>query len=242
MRVSRLYCDQPLGEDLICQLIGERHHYLTQVLRAAVGNQVNLFNNNGQEYCYQIETIDKKSTDLSYQHTVSTIAESAYKIALYLAVTKSQSISFGIQKAVEVGVHSIYPVITDRSNYTVKSAAAKVKHWQSIVYSSAEQCGRCLLPELHLPTKLADLRPLAHTELIALTPAASHSFSDCLKSSKYPALGLLIGPEGGFSEIDKVIFQQHGFTAAHLGARILRTETAVVGALIMSQVIKGELA
>ena len=241
MRRSRLYCDQVLGVDTSCQLTGERHHYLTRVLRLAIGDHICLFNGNGEEHLYQLTRIDKTNVHLTHQEQLPSLPEPDYLIHLYLAVTRSQSMGFAIQKSVELGVYAIHPVITDYSNYTVAAANRKLSHWQSVVRAAAEQCGRAKLPDVYKAVKLEEIEILPDSELAALVPAAAAPFIDGLKGSRYSVLCLLIGPEGGFSDTDEIIFRQYGFSSFNLGPRILRTETAVATVLTLSQSIHGDL-
>ena len=242
MRIPRLYCKQPLGVNVPCKLVGERRHYLTRVLRFSVGDKVRLFNGDGEEHLYKIIDVDNRSVYLIYQGAVMFLPEPDYLIHLYLSVTKSQSMSFAVQKAVELGVYSIHPVITEYSNYSVEASNGKVGRWRDIVRSAAEQCGRIKLPVVHQAARIADAEIPTDTELIALIPGTPNHFISCLKETGRPALGLLIGPEGGFSEEDKTVFGRRGFISACIGTRILRTETAVAAALTISQTIKGDLS
>jgi 16S rRNA (uracil1498-N3)-methyltransferase len=149
---------------------------------------------------------------------------------------------FAIQKAVELGVSTIVPVVTERCNVQLKQdrAQKRLDHWQGVLISACEQSGRAVLPELAAVTTLEEALEGSTDELkLVLDPRATQSFNDLPQPQ---TLSLLIGPEGGLSEAELDLAAQHSFTALQFGPRILRTETAAVAALAVVQTLWGDLA
>ena len=153
-----------------------------------------------------------------------------------------------VQKATELGVTRIVPLRTRRS--TVKldaaTAASKIAHWRSITVSACEQCGRNTLPEVAAPlsvdqacsTESAGLKILLALEQSMPLPALLEE----ARASVGAGIALLIGPEGGFDELEEAAAIAAGFRACQLGPRVLRTETAPIAALAAMQVLAGDFA
>ena len=148
---------------------------------------------------------------------------------------------FAIQKAVELGVKTIKPVVTERCNVQLNQERAekRLRHWQGVLISACEQSGRAYLPELAPVTTLDEAMTVSTDQLkLVLDPQASQSFHGLNPTS---ALTLLIGPEGGLSDTELMQAKQAGFTALQFGPRILRTETAATAALAVVQTLWGDL-
>ncbi|HEX5421740.1 MAG TPA: RsmE family RNA methyltransferase, partial [Gammaproteobacteria bacterium] len=159
------------------------------------------------------------------------------------ALAKAEAMDLVVQKATELGVHAIAPVLTDFSvaRPDAERAARRVEHWTRIAQSACEQCGR------HRP---ADIRPIAALEacLDELPQDAARLVLDPAADGKLPTLAhssaevfLLIGPEGGFSPSDLGLISANGFQPLRLGPRILRTETASIVACGLLQSQWGDL-
>lgn len=149
---------------------------------------------------------------------------------------------YAIQKAVELGVKRIMPVVTERCNVQLSGdrAEKRINHWQGVIISACEQSGRSYLPEL-LPITSIDsaLENVNDACKLVLDPEAIKSFSSVKKAQQ---IALLIGPEGGLSEIEVQRANDAGFSGITLGPRILRTETASAAALAMVQAGWGDIA
>ena len=150
-----------------------------------------------------------------------------------------------LQKAVELGVAAIQPVATERSVVKLKDERAqrRMEHWQNLVISACEQCGRNRVPEvlplLDLPDWLAQLhaRPPDDEARLLLSPAAAVPLKELAPPAR---MMLLIGPEGGLSSVETQLAQSRGFRPVRLGPRILRTETAALAALSAIQTLWGD--
>ena len=143
---------------------------------------------------------------------------------------------FTIQKAVELGVNKIVPLITTYSNVKLdlERLEKKLDHWQKVIISACEQCGRNRIPELSEITKLDDGMTVSNADLkLILAPDAEGSLSDLTTKAK--SICLIIGPEGGLSESEIKSLTKKGYTGIQLGSRILRTETAALATIAALQ-------
>lgn len=149
---------------------------------------------------------------------------------------------YALQKAVELGVTEITPLITERCVIQLdeKRTTKRLRHWQGIVQGACEQCGRNRLPELHSPTQLSDhLKQTLTGANFSLDPNAQVSLSSLEKPDS--DLCLLIGPEGGFSGHKRKQALQANYTGINLGPRILRTKTAVLASITAMQTLWGDM-
>lgn len=218
-------------------------HHLTRVLRAAIGDDVIIFNA-GTEFAATISRLDKHGV------TVKLAAGQVVDREAPLAFTLAQSISSGermdltLQKSVELGVKSVQPLFSARSviRLNAERAAKRTAHWRQVLVSACEQCGRNVVPELAAPQDviewLGDLSPLRAGEgRILLSPHADTRLAELPRPM---VVTLLAGPEGGFSEDETTCARQRGFVAVRLGPRVLRTETAALAALAAMQTLWGD--
>jgi 16S rRNA (uracil1498-N3)-methyltransferase len=206
-------------------IIGSDAHYLRNVLRVEVGNRLELFDGTGTNYQVEIVTIDKEKISCEIKTKEVSPNEPKIKTTLAQALPKSSKMDFVIEKAVELGVDQIIPVLTERTI----AKGDKSTRWQKIAKEAAEQSGRAIVPEIKPLIKFDDLLKLRDQYDLAIVPWENEK-NIKLKSvlTDYPTnkLLLLIGPEGGFSTGEIEMAKTAGFTAVSLGKRILRTETA----------------
>jgi 16S rRNA (uracil1498-N3)-methyltransferase len=155
-----------------------------------------------------------------------------------------------LQKATELGVHRIRPVLTARSVVRLDEdqGRRRLRHWEGVVASACEQCGRSLLPLVELPVTLArDLDRAAAGLRLLLHPQGEDSLVETLArgtaAQQFPSAGieLLIGPEGGLDDFELEAAARAGFAPVRLGPRVLRTETAGIVALAVLQAMWGDL-
>lgn len=241
MRISRIYVNQALTLHHEISLADETFHYLTRVLRARLNFLVCLFNGLGGEYQGKITAIDKSKVTVKLDAFNPENRESPVKIFLAQALSKGKRMDYVIQKATELGVHKIIPIITERTElkWDDENAEIRLNRWQQIIISACEQCGRNLLPAITHPIILEDwLRSSPHEKKIVLAPSATAKvvFSPCADN-----VALLVGPEGGLSQDELILTQQFAFQPLALGPRILRTETAPIVALSILQAELGDL-
>ncbi|MES1195463.1 MAG: 16S rRNA (uracil(1498)-N(3))-methyltransferase [Steroidobacter sp.] len=169
--------------------------------------------------------------------------ESPLQITLVQGISRAERMDWTLQKATELGVHAIAPVITSRSVVRLddRQANKKLEHWQAIVVSACEQSGRRIIPTVQPPVRLHDYFSRSNPDnmRLVLHPEATIALSSQPRPLK--DVELLIGPEGGMDEDELQRAVDAGFTPVKLGPRILRTETASVVALSVMQALWGDL-
>lgn len=259
MRLSRLFVEDILlavGQEIV--LPQESAHYLVNVLRLRVGASVILFNGQGGEYTARLVTVAKKNAKLQILEYKNIECESALQLTLVQAISRPDHMDYTIQKAVELGVQRIVPVITERSPPLDKTKISKrEQHWRKIIINACEQCGRNHLPTLHHTLSLTAwftepqlgiymvLSPTGKSRLhdvnIHLSPKNRQISSLSEKEVEGDFITLLIGAEGGLNEVEIQQAMQAGYVDIRLGQRILRTETAAIAVLAVCQAWWGDL-
>ena len=238
MRLSRFFIDAPLslGQH---ELPEAQAHYIGRVLRHAAGDAVQLFDGSGQEYLGELIEVGKKAVRVELREQLAGQAESPLRIHLGQGLSRGERMDWAIQKATELGVSEITPIVSERCEVRLKDERAdkRLAHWRQVAISACEQCGRSVLPVIHAPVSLAEWQGHVQAELkLVLHPVAAP-----LESHARPhSLAFLIGPEGGLSEAEVEQAKAAGFHAARLGPRVLRTETAPVVALAVAQQLWGD--
>jgi len=238
MRLSRFFIDAPLslGQH---ELPEAQAHYIGRVLRHAAGDAVQLFDGSGQEYRGELIEVGKKAVRVELREQLAGQAESPLRIHLGQGLSRGERMDWAIQKATELGVGEITPIVSERCEVRLKDERAdkRLAHWRQVAISACEQCGRSVLPLIHPPISLAEWQANVQAELkLVLHPVAAP-----LESHARPqSLAFLIGPEGGLSEAEVEQARAAGFHAARLGPRVLRTETAPVVALAVAQQLWGD--
>lgn len=239
MPVSRIYQSVPLMLGML-QLDEKASHHLARVLRAVVGDKVVLFNGEGGEHHAVIRQINKKNVVAEILKFVDRNVESPVKIILAQGIARGEKMDFVIQKAVEMGVSEIVPVITERCNVRLdqEREQKRMQHWHAVVISACEQSGRNHLPVMHAPVELEEWLEKTKAEIkFVLSPHATQKLQDVKRAS---TIAVVIGPEGGLSDAEIQAAQKMGFAALNLGPRILRTETAALAALAVLQFAFGD--
>jgi 16S rRNA (uracil1498-N3)-methyltransferase len=241
MRIPRVFSQQALTLDHVITLNDSAAHYLGKVLRMEAGRSIVLFNGEGGEFSGQISEVSKKSVKVILEHFTSTERESPLAVELAVGLSRGERWDFVLQKATELGVTRIVPLLTERTEVKLKGERLEKKwqHWRQITISACEQCQRNRLPELAPLTTLADYLNTAHAELKLVL---HHRDSQGLNAALTPrSAALLVGPEGGLSEAEIAAAQGAGFNPLTLGPRVMRTETAPIAAISVLQYQWGDL-
>ncbi|MGP0171523.1 16S rRNA (uracil(1498)-N(3))-methyltransferase [Pseudomonas sp. NCHU5208] len=239
MRLSRFFIDAPLslGQH---DLPEAQAHYIARVLRHGVGDAVQLFDGSGQEYRGELIEVGKKNVRVELREAVAGLAESPLRIHLGQGLSRGERMDWAIQKATELGVSEITPIVSERCEVRLKDERAdkRLAHWRQVAISACEQCGRSVLPVIHPPLELAAWLQRVEADLKLVL----HPVAEALHSHARPgSLAFLVGPEGGLNDAEVEQARQAGFQPARLGPRVLRTETAPVVALSVAQLLWGDL-
>lgn len=242
MRKVRVFVDAPLATGAHVVLPAFSSDHLTRVLRLPDGAEVVCFNGDGSDHAAILELRGRGAAALRIGAGSAAMLESPLAVTLVQAIARGEKMDFILQKSTELGVARFMPVISERTEVRLddERAEKRVAHWQRVVQSACEQCGRARVPIVEVPLSLA-----RYAESAMLDPAAKlvlHPSGEPLGAvATAPALTLAVGPEGGFSERDLSIFTTAGFTRLKLGPRILRTETAGIAAIAALQTRFGDL-
>ncbi len=239
----RIYQNFPLSDNAVIDLDTAASHHVARVLRAQIGEKLVIFNGQGGEYPADIIGIDKKKVTIKTQLFSPRCVESPLNVCLAQGISRSEKMDFTIQKAVELGVKCIVPLLTERTTIKLKEERSqkRVEHWQSVIVSACEQSGRNILPKLLPPQLLSSWLPSAKAdERFVLSPTARRKLSTFQVANNASVI-VLVGPEGGLSDKEIHIANQHGFAELNLGPRILRTETAGLAVLSALQSCFGDL-
>ena len=238
MSLPRFYVDAELALGTV-HLPEATSHYLSRVLRLAVGAQIQLFDGSGDEYLSEITAISKKVVSVELTEQVAGLPNSSLVIHLGQGLSRGERMDWAIQKATELGVTEITPLFTERCEVRLNDERAekRLAHWRQIAISACEQCGRSRLPVIHPPKLVTEWIQALQADLkLVLHPVAQP-----LTAHQPPnSLAFLIGPEGGLTEAEVAQAADAGFLPARLGPRVLRTETAPVVALSVAQQLWGD--
>ncbi|WP_034294524.1 16S rRNA (uracil(1498)-N(3))-methyltransferase [Herbaspirillum sp. RV1423] len=241
--MPRFYCSDSLAIGMTLALPDQVAHHV-QVIRMQVGHAVTLFNGQGGEYTAVITQMEKKRVYAEIKTFSPREAELSYAVTLAQALPEASKMDWIIEKAMELGVTAIQPLAAQRCVVRLNGERAEKKHghWQGIIQAAAEQSGRNRLAQL---APLTDFNSwIAQSDLhkrILLSPRGEQSLSDWARHQPVQALSLMIGPEGGFTEAEETLACDHGALMLSMGPRVLRTETAGLGALAAINAIWGEM-
>jgi 16S rRNA (uracil1498-N3)-methyltransferase len=240
MRQSRIHTLQPLQLAAPVELSGSTAHYLARVLRLSKGDHLILFNGDGRDYLAEITAIQSQRVQARILDSSEPGNESPLKITLVQAVCRGERMDYALQKATELGVFCIQPLISQRVEVRLdKSRQTKrVEHWQGVVISACEQSGRAVVPEVKTPLSITEWMTAAdESPRLVLDPLAECKLSGL--SVVGGSLSLMVGPEGGFTDQEMEAARKNGLTAVALGPRVLRTETAGPAAIAVLQAKTG---
>jgi 16S rRNA (uracil1498-N3)-methyltransferase len=244
MRAIRLYTHHPLASGTTLELEDDIRHYALNVLRVNKRSAITLFNGDGNDYSCEILDCSKALFRIKVIKQVLVNNESPLKTHLLLSVSKSSHMDYAIQKSVEAGVSTIQPILTERSinKSKHKSFDNKQQHWQRIIQSACEQCGRTKIPLLLRVTEYGELDTLDKNEYGLIFDSSTKQTIHDVDITNPPIMKLLVGPEGGFTENEINTALKRNFQAVRYGPRIMRTETAAVAAVLSAQLKWGDLA
>lgn len=242
MRIPRIFTEQSLqtGSDIELDENASRH--VGKVLRMQAGRELVLFDGRGGEYTATITDVGKKVVCVAINEFHDVERESPLAIHLGIGISRGERMDWVLQKATELGVARITPLFTERTEVklTGPRLEKKQQHWQQILVSACEQCQRNTLPQLQTAQRIDDWWPdVTETSRFVL----HHRTDVSLSATEKPAsVALVIGPEGGLSDVEIQRAQQHEFQPLALGPRVFRTETAPIAAISVLQYLWGDLS
>ncbi len=243
--MRRFFTEQPLSPRSEIEFGAELAHRLTRVLRLTAGERIVLVNGAGMEYEAEILETSGRSVRCSILAERPALAEPNVRLSLYQALIKESRFEFVLEKATELGVSIIAPVISARSVVRPdQRSQAKQVRWRRIVIEAAEQCGRAAPPTLAAPATLADsIRQAPGVSILLWEEERALGLSDVLRDTQTlgSEISLFIGPEGGFEPEEAAAARAAGAQVESLGKRVLRSETAAIAAITIVMQAVGEL-
>ena len=243
MRTIRLHAELPLTVGAELALPAQAGEHAVRVLRLVDGDPLVLFNGDGSDYQARICAINKRGVTVQVISREPLHTESALPLVLAQGVARGDKMDLIVQKATELGVVRIVPLLTERSEVKLDPVRAqkRLSHWRAVAASACEQCGRARVPEIQPAMSLSawlDVLPDDGSLRLALLPEATLACRDL----QFASMGgvLVVGPEGGLGDRDIAALHDAGFAGLRLGPRVLRTETAGMAALASLQALHGD--
>ncbi|WP_310614193.1 16S rRNA (uracil(1498)-N(3))-methyltransferase [Limnohabitans sp.] len=245
--MARFYCPLPLVPGQVVDLppTAARH---VQVLRMQPGHSLTLFNGQGGEFSAEVQHMGRSDVRVVVGEHRNVECEAAAQVHLAVGMPANERMDWLVEKATELGVHRITPLMTERSviRLTGERAEKKQAHWQAVAASASEQCGRNRVPLIDAPERLdawlarqtsqADVVHgvlSLHASTQALTAVRDLQPLRDAGVAAAKTWVLLNGPEGGLTDAEDAAARANGFIALSLGERVLRAETAALGALAL---------
>jgi 16S rRNA (uracil1498-N3)-methyltransferase len=234
--MTRLLIEQSLSVSDEIWVDGDEFHYLARVRRHGKGDQVEVRGKEGTRFLARVGVLEKDRALLTVEEPLPVVV-STWPVTLALAVPKHNLMDDIVRKTSEIGVERIIPMTSERS--VARPGRGKIERWQKIAFESLRQCGRhtpLVIEQVHGFEQALSTLQHGGTKLV-LHPhgVASSRFSKIIidKTALPAPICVLIGPEGGFSEVEIKMAEELGFSPVGLGPSILRIETAAIATAVL---------
>lgn len=240
MSRPRFHCPFPLAANQRIELPDALAHHAVRVLRLRDGSPITLFDGAGGHYPGTLEIEGRRAWAQLGEHEDVDL-ELPVQTVLVQGIAGGDKMDWIVEKAVEMGVSQVVPITAQRSVIQLSGdrREKRLRHWQRIAVAAGEQCGRNRIMNVAPPQSLMNWLETADPALLRLAchPEAGANLADAVQDHQGP-LALMIGPEGGWSDEELTLMQQHELTLVHFGRRILRTETAGIALMAALAAIK----
>ncbi|KAA8734848.1 16S rRNA (uracil(1498)-N(3))-methyltransferase [Acinetobacter qingfengensis] len=229
--MNRFYMDAALTIHDHVILSETVFHHWCRVLRGKIDDQAILFNGQGGEYLVRLIDINKKNASVYIEQFFADDRTLAVNVTIGQVMSKGDRMDYAIQKATELGVHSIQLLTSERCEMRLKydRDQKKFDHWQGIAIAACEQCGMNRIPKILAPLAVETWVQQHQADLKLVMALSQEKFS--LPTPLPQNIAVLIGPEGGLSDTEIHTANQYDFQSWTIGSRVLRTETAPIVAL-----------
>ncbi|NNE97863.1 MAG: 16S rRNA (uracil(1498)-N(3))-methyltransferase [Pyrinomonadaceae bacterium] len=217
----------------------EETRHIQKVLRLTVGDEIHVFDGEGDEFrCVLEEFANRQAFGRILKQVEPKTPESTLELHLGISLIKGDKFDLVIQKSVELGVASLTPFVTRRSEVKVKNVVRKLDRWRKIIIEASKQCGRARLMQISEPDEFESFIKGADGSKVMFSERNGESFSS-VDSGKI--ITALIGPEGGWDHSEIELARKNGFQIVTLGGGILRAETAAISITAILQNRFGDL-
>ena len=242
-RTPRIYLPE-MSTDADTIVMGEQAaRHLVRVLRLRAGDAFNVFDGRGLERRARLLSAGKREATAELHEVIGNRCESPLNMTLLQGICRGERMDYVMQKATELGVSTIRPVVTARC--VVRPDASRVDkrlaHWAGVTASACEQCGRAVVPAISAPVDFDKAIAEAGHEGLQLVMDPLSGRPPGTFSTATDQVTVIVGPEGGLNQAEISAALDAGFVAASLGPRVLRTETAAVAILAVLQSLWGDL-
>lgn len=231
----RFHTPHPLAIGETIDITGEELHHAARVVRVREGEEVELFDGRGGAVLAVVRAIAREHVTVELLRNIDA-RESPSAIRLAMAIINLEKFELVLQKATELGVRTLIPLITERIELRPERYRGKTERWKKILFEAVKQSGRAVIPNLEEPVEFAEAIKRDEPKLLFDL--------DCVPRPAPEALSevtLLIGPEGGWSDGELALARQHNCWLEKLGPRRLRAETAAIAAMTLAQHRFGDL-
>ncbi|EPJ46410.1 MAG: 16S ribosomal RNA methyltransferase RsmE [Osedax symbiont Rs1] len=241
MRIPRFYQDTAISIDTQLALDSDAVQHIARVLRMKPGDNILLFNGDGNEYQATLSKVEKRAVSAEITASTSPSRSSRLKIDIGQSISRGDRMDFAVQKSTELGMRSLTPLISERTEVKLKAdrLTKKQQQWQQLAISACEQSLRTDVPTINSALAISQWIKDCDTDLKLVL---HHHTDRRLAEFDQPAtVALLIGPEGGLTEAEVQLAIDNGFHPVALGPRVMRTETAPIAAQAILQYLWGDL-
>ena len=240
--MRRFYASPQQFRDDGVTLTTEESRHLRNVLRLKAGDLAQIFDGEGREYIGEVVDARAPESHLRIVREVEpTAPESQLDLRLVTAVYKNDKLDLVVQKAVELGVVRLSPIVTLRSETNLRDSAKRIDRWRKIALEATKQCERAVLMEVDDPLNLSDLIERVDTPSSELFIFSERSGEGMPASVRHKKTTALIGPKGGWEDSEIELARESGFVPVKLGRRIMRAETAAIAFAAVMQHRFGDL-
>jgi len=241
MRIPRVFVEPPLSPGTVVALDERAARHVIQVLRLRQGDPLILFDGSGRDYGAELVSAARGETGARLGNPGPIEPEARLASHLWLGISRGERMDFALQKAVELGVSAVQPLLCARTvvKLDANRREKRLAHWRGVIIAACEQSGRRRLPALAEPAAPEAVFTQATGTRLLLDPEAEVGLPDL--PMPVDGITLLVGPEGGLTPAERAAARDAGFTGVRLGPRILRTETAPLAALAVAQALWGDL-
>ena len=235
------------GDESVALPRDEGEH-LTRVLRLGVGDTVSVFDGRGREFVARVASVLRRDVRVELLSRVEPPAEPSVALTLAQAVLKADKMDDIVRDAVMLGVAAIQPIVTRRSETTIATLvkSARVDRWRRVALASVKQSRRATLPDVRMPLTLEHYldEPAPAQRLMLVEPGATNDvepMSAFQKDPIPPDAAVFVGPEGGWSEVERTAARSCGVRLVTLGHRTLRADAVPIAAISVLQFLWGDL-